>query len=112
MKQSKEFHFTHKRSQTAEMSAWIMIPMKLCSVPTPKLEIVLPTHKKPILFPQERSIMGEDLRLHHESVTVYCDEYAVKILMKLIVIDNSDRVKLVVSTHSAELDKLNFVFLR
>ena len=56
--------------------------------------------------------MGEDLRLHHESVTVYCDEYAVKILMKLIVIDNSDRVKLVVSTHSAELDKLNFVFLR
>lgn len=54
--------------------------------------------------------MGEDLRLHHEIVTVDFDEDAVESLMKLVAMGKSNVLKPALSHHGAEVNKLTLIF--
>lgn len=57
-------------------------------------------------------MVGVDLSLHREIVTVNCCEDAVKILMKIVAMNKSGGVKPDVPLHGAEVNKLIFILPR
>ena len=92
------------------MAAWIPVPTSICSGIKSKLEIIRPTHNKPMLLPLERLTICEDVLLHRESVTVDCGNDAIKGLLTLMALEKKSEVRTAISPHGAEMSKLAIVF--